>query len=136
MTWVQRTLYVLGVAAVAYGAYWLVTALSTRSLIGLAIFVAVGIVLHDGVIAPLAALTGVTVRRLVPQRARRPVLIGLIVTGSLLAVAWPMVLRLGADPVNPSFLPRDYTAGLFAAISVVWVGVAVALLARRITRAR
>jgi hypothetical protein len=49
----------------------------------------------------------------------------------LAAVAWPMVRGYGTDPADPSLLPRDYGAGLLAALGVVWATVLVVALALR-----
>ncbi|MGH9289742.1 MAG: hypothetical protein ACRD0V_15860, partial [Acidimicrobiales bacterium] len=53
-----------------------------------------------------------------------PVRAGLAATGILALVGWPFVRGYGADPTNQSLLPRDYGAGLTAAIGVVWLAVA------------
>jgi hypothetical protein len=48
------------------------------------------------------------------------------------AVGWPLVRGFGDDPANPSLFPRNYGAGLLAALAVVWLAVAAAgLLTRR-----
>lgn len=79
---------------------------------------------NDLVLLPLALAAGGAARRVVPARLWPAVRTGLLTTGVLALVAWPFVRGYGQDPANPSLLPRDYSAGLVAAVGVVWLGVA------------
>lgn len=128
MNRVRWTLAVLGAAAASYGVWCLVTALPTRALIGWAVLVGVGILLHDVAIAGLTWSVATVMARWLPRWAVGPVFFGVLVTGVLAAVAWPMLLRLGEDPVNPSFLPRDYTVGALRALALIWGGVVLGLI--------
>lgn len=92
-------------------------------------------VLNDLVLIPAAMALGWTARRLVPSRAWPAVRGGLLATGALALVAWPFVRGYGRDPANPSLLPRNYDAGLVAALTVVWAVVAAVLVVAEI-RAR
>jgi hypothetical protein len=56
------------------------------------------------------------------------VVVGAAVSGVLTLVALPFVLGRGADPANPSFLPRDYGLTLLVLVLVVWALTAVAAL--------
>lgn len=88
--------------------------------------------LHDAVWMPLVLAAGVVVRATVPARARAYVQGALIVTASVTAVAWPLVLGRGRIADNPSALPRDYPLGLFVTLAASWFGVAVlAIVASR-----
>jgi hypothetical protein len=89
----------------------------TRWVIGAAL-------VHDLMVVPVVVATALLVRRFVPRCAWPPVRAGLAATGILALVGWPFVRGYGADPTNPSLLPRDYGAGLTAAIGVVWLAVA------------
>jgi hypothetical protein len=80
---------------------------------------------HDAVWMPLVLAAGVVVRATVPARARAYVQGALIVTASVTAVAWPLVLGRGRIADNPSALPRDYPLGLFVTVAASWLGVAV-----------
>lgn len=79
---------------------------------------------HDLVVVPVAAAVALLVHRFTPRRAWPPVRAGLAATGIFVAVGWPFVRGYGRDPTNPSLLPRNYGAGLAAAIAVIWLAVA------------
>ena len=67
---------------------------------------------------------------MLPVAARPPIVVGTAVAGFLALVALPFVLGVGADPENPSFLPREYGRNLLLVdagvlvLSAVWAGVA------------
>lgn len=88
-------------------------------------------VVNDLVVVPVVLAVGWLARRLVPGDLWPAVRAGLVTTGVLALVGWPFVRAYGADPRNPSLLPRSYGAGLAAAIAAVWVVVAVLAFARR-----
>jgi Na+/melibiose symporter-like transporter len=79
---------------------------------------------NDLIVVPGAAAAALVVRRFTPRRAWAPARAGLAATGILVLVGWPFVRGYGRDPTNPSLLPRNYGAGLAAAIGVVWLAVA------------
>lgn len=85
---------------------------------------------HDLVVVPVTLAVGFAVTRLVPRGLRAPVQGGLIATAIVVAYALPLVLRLGANPANPTILPRDYRWGLTILLAVIWASVgAVAVVA-------
>ncbi|ASW53907.1 hypothetical protein [Plantactinospora sp. KBS50] len=91
-----------------------------------------GPVLHDAVLAPLAGLAGLALARLVPRPAVRWWLRGgLVVTGTLLLVALPLVWRPAAAPPNPGLQDRDYLHGLAVWLAALWIGVALAVAVAR-----
>lgn len=81
---------------------------------------------HDLVLVPAVLLVGLVVRR-------RPWLAGgLLVSGVVALVAFPLVRGYGRRPGDPSALPRDYTRGLLVTLAAVWLLTAAgAVLARR-----
>jgi hypothetical protein len=95
-----------------------------RWIVGLA-------VLHDLVVVPLVLAVGAALRRRVPARAWAPVRAALLATAVLAAVGWPFVRGYGRNPTVPSLLPRDYAAGLLAAIAVTWLFAALGIAVRR-----
>ena len=118
-----RWLFVLpGLAAVLYGVYGLLTAGSRVPLGSWLTWFVGSALLHDLVIAPVWIGLGWLATRFLPAAARPAIVIGAAVTGLLTLVALPWVLGVGADPANPSFLPRDYGRNLL----LVDVGVLVA----------
>jgi hypothetical protein len=86
-------------------------------------------VVHDLVVVPVVLAVAWSARRVVPEPAWRAVRSGLVVSGTLALVAWPFVRGYGRSAGNPSLFPRDYAAGLLAALAVVWAVVAVAVVA-------
>jgi hypothetical protein len=91
-----------------------------------------GPVLHDAVVAPLVALTGLALGRLLPAGvARRWVTAGLAVTGTLLLIAVPLLWRPHRAPPNPGLQDRDYVASLAIWLAALWAGVLLAALLDR-----
>lgn len=106
---------VVGVACTAVG---VAAAVDTSKPLVLARWMVGLTVAHDLVLAPLVLLAGVGTRR-------RPWLAGgLLVSGVVALVAFPVVRGYGRLPGNPSLLPRDYTRGLLLTLGVVWLGTA------------
>lgn len=128
--------YLLGGAAAAYGLVFLVVDLLGTALLGWAAFVLAGVTLHDLVLAPLAALVGLGIGRLLPGRLRPAVTVGLLVAAMTTAVAWPFVLGLGQNPDNPSALPLDYGRGLVVILVMVALATAAACLRTALSRRR
>jgi hypothetical protein len=118
-----------GLVVAAYGA-WLVLGLPTQWWPGLLVWLVAGVVLHDAVLAPVVVLVGLGLRRVVPEPARGPVVVGAVVLGSVTLVAVPALGRFGARPDNPTLLDRPYLAGWLVLAALVALGVAVATLVR------
>lgn len=99
----------------------------------LATFVVGGALLHDLVWVPLLLVVGVAIARAVPGPVRDIVQAALIVSGSLVLFAYPMVRDYASVLHNPSSLPHNYTANLAIVLAVVWItaGIAMALRVRR-----
>jgi hypothetical protein len=132
-----RWLFLLpGLAAVLYGAHGLLTAGGRVPLGSWATWFVGGALVHDLVIAPVWIGLGWVAARVLPRPARPPVVVAAAVTGTLTLVALPFVLGHGADPMNPSFLPRAYGRNLLVVAGVVWLVAAgwAVLAARRVRR--
>ncbi|MEU7015230.1 hypothetical protein AB4225_10880 [Streptomyces sp. 2RAF24] len=110
----------LGVALVGLGTWLVVT---EPEPLGVALWFAGALVLHDGILAPLVLAVGL----LLVGRRQRGVLRGaLTVAGSVVLVTLPLLVRPG-EPPNPSALPLPYGRNLaivLAAVAVVTVGLA------------
>ena len=126
-----RWLFVLpGLGAVGYGVQGLLTAGSRVPLGSWLTWFVGSALLHDLVIAPVWIGLGWLAARLLPAAARPAIVVGAAVAGLLALIALPLVLGVGVDPANPSFLPRDYGRNLLlvdAAVLVVaalWATVA------------
>ena len=122
----------VGVLVMAYGVRGVLVDAADTHPAELARWIVGGALVHDLVLIPLVAAVAWGLRRLLPGRWWGPVRAGLVVTGTLCLVAVPFVAGLGRDPGNPSLLPRDYAAGLVAAVAAVWLAAAgLAALTRR-----
>ncbi|MDQ3106589.1 MAG: hypothetical protein M3Q68_02145 [Actinomycetota bacterium] len=86
---------------------------------------------HDFVLLPIVFLVGRIVARVTPRAIRAPVQVGLICSGAVLLFAYPFVRGFGVKPSNPTILPQDEAQGLLVVLAAVWVGIAVATVARR-----
>lgn len=97
-----------------------------RWVVGLAI-------LHDLVVAPVAAIVGWVAYRVLPRWAAHVVVPALAVAAITTLFAWPLVRGYGVRP-SPSHLPRDYGAGLtviLVLIAAVTVGASIRATVRR-----
>ncbi|HEX2894751.1 MAG TPA: hypothetical protein VHO29_12195 [Marmoricola sp.] len=103
----------LGLATAGLGVSRLLE-LGPANLVATVLWLAAGVVLHDGLLAPLTVALGVLVAR--AARLPAPVLTGLVVLGSVTVVAVPVLGRFGARPDNPTLLDRNYVLG--------WLGLA------------
>ena len=108
-----RWLFLLpGLAAVGYGVTGLLTAGPRVPLRSVLIWFVGSALLNDLLLAPIWIGLGWLAHRVLPRAARAPAMIGLAVSGLVTLVGLPFVLGYGADPGNPSFLPRDYGRNL------------------------
>jgi hypothetical protein len=125
----------LGVPIIGYGLRGAIVDAADTHPPELARWVIGAALVHDLVLVPVAAAIALLVRRFTPGSTWPPVRTGLAASGVLALVGWPFVRGYGDDPTNPSLLPRNYGAGLAAAVGVVWLAVA-AWVAWRCIRAR
>ncbi|MFB8274327.1 hypothetical protein [Nocardia colli] len=95
-----------------------------------ALWFAAGILLHDGVFAPLCAAVGVTARRILPGTWWGPMACGAVCTVVLVAIAAPVIDRGHAMPDNPTVLDRNYPLGLAVALILIWALVIAAAAVR------
>ena len=82
-----------------------------------------GVIVHDGVLAPLVVILGVLVVRVLPVWARTPVVVGFVVLGTTAVMAFPVLGRFGARPDNLTLLDRNYTGGWLVLAALVAVAV-------------
>jgi hypothetical protein len=105
---VRIVLGLLGLAALAYGAL-----LVARFAVGaprvaesVAGFLIGGPVLHDALVAPLVAVLGLLIGRLLPGRWRSPVRVGAAISGVLGLLSVPALWRTYAGLRNPGLHDR------------------------------
>ena len=125
----MRTRVALGALGVVAGVYggWLVLSRG-HDLLNLVLWMAGGVVLHDGVLALVVLAAGAAAVRVLPRSARAPAVVGLVVLGSVTLLAVPVLGRFGARSDNPSLLDRDYTVGWLVLAGLVVVCVVAASL--------
>jgi hypothetical protein len=109
----------LGVAMGLYGALRFVQ-LDLADLLDALLWLAGGVLVHDGVLAPLTLAATWLGARLVPDRLRSRVVVALVALLTVTVAAVPVLGRFGARPDNPTLLDRHYLLG--------WLVVAVVLL--------
>ncbi|WP_377644614.1 hypothetical protein [Oryzobacter terrae] len=127
----RALLGLMGVALAAYGLLRLFR-LPGEQVLAVGVWVAGGIVAHDGLLAPAVVGLGVLAALRADQPWRRPLLWLLVVLGPLTIVAVPVLGRFGARPDNPSLLDRPYLLGYGAIVAVAVAATLVAgLRARR-----
>jgi hypothetical protein len=81
-----------------------------------------GDLLHDLVVAPVAALVAFVVLRRAPAVARGPLRAALFGSAVMIAIAWPGIRHYGRmrAPDNISVQPLNYATSTATAVAVVW----------------
>ncbi|BCJ70067.1 hypothetical protein [Polymorphospora rubra] len=138
---VRVALAAAGTAVMGYGGWLLVREVewTPAVLLSLAAWLVTGPPAHDLLLAPLVAVTGVLVARLLPRPWRTMVVVGLFATGTLLLVGTPLLTRPSPAPPNPGLDDRNYLPGLLAYLGVLWAvlfAVTATVALRRRRRAR
>jgi len=130
--WVTATRIVLGLAGIGligYGLLGLPTQLSPSQLVGLLTWMALAVLLHDGVVVPLSTLAGAgltrTGSRLRPVSAA--VLRGALMTGAVVSVIAGILLKAQTESRTISALEGDYAGNLVVFWAVLALGAAAAI---------
>lgn len=134
MRWLRRALVGTGVVVMAYGLVGAV--ITVTNPVGHLLFLAAVLLLHDGLLMPIALAVGALAGRLVPAGLRAVIAAAAYVSGSLVVVALPLVLGFGRTADEPSALPLNYARGLLVALAAVWLAALACLAARRLRPAR
>lgn len=123
----------LGAVGVAAGLFGALRLLQTgwSNIVHAAIYLAGGVVVHDGFLAPLTIAVTVLGTRLLPPAVRARVTLGLAVLLTVTVSALPAILRLGARTDNDTLLPRNYLVGWLVFAVLVLVGTLVVDRVRR-----
>ena len=80
---------------------------------------------HDLVVVPIVLALGAVLVRVLPQRWRAPVTVGLILSATTALYAYPFVRGFGRSPTTPSRLPNNYATGLASVLAGIWLAVAI-----------
>ncbi|MCB5281647.1 MULTISPECIES: hypothetical protein [Micrococcaceae] len=113
-----------GVAVIGYGLLGLPTQLGPAQLLGLLLWLAVAVLLHDGVIVPLATLAGAGLTRMGSRLrpASTAIIRGALLTGAVVTLIAGVLLKAQSVARNTSALEADYAANLlwfWATLAVV-----------------
>ncbi len=126
----RKALGALGVGVAAYGGWLLLSRTDNGQLVDAGIWLASGVVLHDFVLTLGVLLAGALSVRLLPEPAKAPAIVGMVVLGALTLVALPVLGGFGARDDNPTLLDRPYLASWFALVALTVLAVTAASLLR------
>jgi hypothetical protein len=113
----------------AFGVLRLATEIPGSGLLGLVIWLAAALVIHDAVLSPGLVGVGILLRR-IPARARTYVQGALVAGGLVTVVALPMLYRAGSQPPAEALLEQDLGRNLALLLAVIAVAAVVAYLSR------
>lgn len=99
---------------------WLFVGSGVDNLLAAVVWLAGGVAVHDGLVAPATVAVGAMGARRLPTWSRAPVSVALVVVGTVTLAAVPVLGRFGAKSDNASLLDRDYGVG--------WLGFAAAVI--------
>ncbi len=119
MTSVRVLCMALGLTSIGYGAL-LLWDNPPVIVLRIAVWAAVGVVVHDFVFAPLAAAVGLAGRRWIPARWLPPIAVAALCSLVLVLLAIPVYNKPGMRPDNMTVLNRDYHLGLWVSLAIVW----------------
>jgi hypothetical protein len=128
-------LAILGILVLLYGIVNLFIHIPIQTLLMVAVWLVAALIIHDAVIAPSVVGVGWLLRRLLPDRARRYVQMGLIMAAAVTIIAIPMIIREGSQPPQKTLLIQNYAANLALLLGII-AGVTAAAYAVRVARDR
>ena len=128
-------LAVVGIVLVLYGAGRILFSVPPPLLVLLGVWLVGALLIQHGVVSPLVVAVGAVLRRLVPDRGRRFLQIGLIVAAMVTVVAIPLILRQGTQPPAKALLLQNYGANLTLLLGLI-AGVTLIAYAVRVARDR
>lgn len=120
----------LGVLMGLYAGWLLLGSADGSDLLNLTLWLGGGILAHDVGVAAVSLVVGGLAARWLPDAARLPAAVGLVVLGTITVVAIPFLGRFGASEDNPTLLDRNYLGGYLVIVALVVVAVVVASLVR------
>jgi hypothetical protein len=127
---IVRVLLGLGGCALATYGVMLATQTPEQHQTALLAWLAAGVLVHDGLLAPLVVLLGWAGAHAIADPLRPAVVVGAVVLGTVTLAATPVLLGNGATPANPTLLDRDYTAGWLGLAAIVVAGVGIGAVRR------
>jgi hypothetical protein len=126
----MRTRLLIGGVGVLMGAFGALRFLQLDfgDIVNAVLFLAGGVIVHDGFLAPLTIVVLLLGTRVLPRRMRPAVTVGLVVLGTVTVTAIPVLGGFGARPDNLTVLPRNYVLGWFVFAGLVLLVTVVAAL--------
>ncbi|BDZ54531.1 hypothetical protein [Agromyces marinus] len=134
MTKARGILIAGGLALLGIGGLLILTGIAPSRWLGIGVWVAAAILLHDGVLAPIVVAIGLGAERVRDRLGRRGVAVaqGALVVGAVLtAITVPALVASTLGNPNPTILVGSY--GI--ALAVIWA-VVVAVAANALVRSR
>jgi hypothetical protein len=109
----MRFRLLVGAVGVAMGAFGLLRFLQHDfgDIVNAVLFLGGGVVVHDGIIAPLTIALTFLGTRVLPSKARVATVTGLVVLFTVTVTAIPVLGAWGRQSSNPSLLDRHYVLG-------------------------
>jgi len=124
----------VGIAAIAFG-LWSMREFDFSQLSSVVIWLGVGTVLHDGVLAPIVVGLCVVAARILPKSAHKAAAVALVVWGTLTVMALPVLSGKGGKPGIETLLNHDYRLnwllGTIGVLMIVIVAAGVSHLSNR-----
>ena len=121
---------VVGIVAVLYGAGRILTSVPPPVLVVLGAWMVAAVLIQHGVVSPIVVAVGAAIRRMVPDRGRRFLQVGLIVAAMVTVVAIPLIVRQGTQPPAKALLLQNYAANLTLLLGLIAVVTLVAYAVR------
>jgi hypothetical protein len=122
-------LLAIGVACGLWG-LWLMRDFTGEQLRSTGIWLIVGAILHDAVVAPVVIVLGVVAARTLPGRFRAPAAITFLVWATLTVVFFPVLSGEGGKPGNDTILGRPYVLS-WIVMTLLLIALAIAAGLRR-----
>jgi hypothetical protein len=132
----RAILGLLGVVTIAGGGLLLATTQRPDQIFGLLLWLAGGILVHDGIIAPVVVGLALLLRRLgrrLPWAAVGVIQVALVVGGIMTLIVAPEIVAQAKGPVNPTILVGPYgprLVGLWVVLAIATAGIVALQVAR------
>ena len=95
------------------------------ALVSIALFLAAGVIAHDGVIAPATVAGGTAARHLLPRGYLAPLVVATALLGTLSVVALPVLVGINESPDNATVVDRPYRSTWLVLLALAVVAVVV-----------
>ncbi len=96
------------------------------SLVSIALFLAGGVIAHDALLAPATAAGGAAASRLVPRAYLAPLVVAVVLVGTLTVASIPVLFGVNESPDNQTVDDRPYLASWLVILAVTALAVVVA----------